>query len=179
MLSELDQCADGGTCTLAAQGDAGAPLGACVTSSCPSCSGTTVSDGGPAKGYDCYSDGVGSTCSCSYDTIPNQTPCDTSTFGPTTICCADPGYPTSGHCDCAAITCSIIDSTLCNCSLGNGGQRNTTCDQSYGTCCLDSAGTICECLGNGSCSTGTLESSCSAIGTFSCASTKVSVSTCR
>ena len=180
MLSEIDQCADDGGCTLGAQGDAGAPLAACITSSCPSCGGTTVNDASPTMGFDCYSDNISGTCSCRWDATPNNVACDVSVFGGETICCADPSYQLqTGQCKCAAVTCNVIDSSLCTCSLGNGGTPNTTCDGSFGTCCLSSDGTTCECIGNGSCSSGTLVSSCSGPGVFSCTSSQITYGNCR
>ena len=180
MLGQLDQCADGGSCMPTAAGDAGGALATCVTSMCATaCNQTPPPPDGPPMGYDCYSDNIAESCSCTYNTVPTTVPCGASSF-PNALCCQDKSYPTgnSSSCGCAAVTCSDFGSG-CTCAPNNGGMSGTTCDtNTYTTCCA--SGTTCLCGNDISCtSSQTQVFDCASLSNFSCSSTQLATSNCR
>jgi hypothetical protein len=84
-----------------------------------------------AKGPSCAADEAGCTCTvgspggaCSPATVKDA------------LCCASSGWPGSGTCSCAAVTCND-DGATCTCARGLGGAL-TSC--SGALCCQQTSG---------------------------------------
>lgn len=173
MLAQVDECAEGGTCSFDAGDDAGTLLASCIAFGCASVCAGAQEEAGPTEGIDCYNDGLG-RCSCSIDTTLNTTACDPSLYA-NTFCCGDPSYPTSGKCSCMAVSC-FTSGASCQCWPTEQGLNNTTCDDTLGQCCMNGT-TSCECSQTTSCSIGV--SACSDPGNWTCPAGQVLYTRCR
>src|SRR5579871_1869229 len=102
--------------------DAGSDAGS--HSSSGSTSGSTSSSGGSGSGSSSGSGSGGASgsssggitcssadpyfCACFHNGAPaNATPCAPSALQQPGACCADPGWPASGTCQCASFTCDV------------------------------------------------------------------------
>ncbi len=177
-LTEIDQCAEAGTCIVDTTSSFAAALVKCVDQQCTACNAEPATPTNGAK-IACFVSSAGDSCNCSAGS-QNATRCDLTTV-PNAVCCADLDYPTSSYssCTCATVTCMTYGSD-CDCSAGSVG-NTSTCDTNIGgACCVSSAGGFCSC-GSAltSCPSNELAvTDCATPASVGCSTTKKRVNNC-
>ncbi len=123
---------------------------------------------------------VDGSCSCATVGPSNTVPCNPAALGAPGICCADPGWPSSGSCQCNVIKCeSGANAGDCQCTMYASGNLSSC---SGSVCCTtaNTSGGSCFCASSGQCSAvgATQVSSCPPTAT-PCAQGQTKVDACR
>jgi len=99
---------------------------------------------------------------------PNDVTCSTANLQDPGTCCAEPGWPASGNCDCSAFLCYVNSGGGRDCfyqDLGGNGVEVPTTSATGTACCTwgsgSATGQFCSCYDSADlCDGGTLVSAC-------------------
>jgi hypothetical protein len=90
-------------------------------------------------------------CRCTLETGSqvNSAPCSTATLQDTGMCCAAPGYPSTGDCDCFSFLCGAGGGGETDCFFQGKGAGLQTTSATGAVCCVWGDSTIafiCSCF---------------------------------
>lgn len=110
---------------------------------------------------------------------PPSAECSTETPA-NAICCATPGYPEGGLCDCRAWGCNETD-IQCTCGeLGSGSKGK--CENAWQACCANDFGTgtitSCSCNNEGPCDADEITLPSCGVQQGECTGSEISVPSC-